>query len=238
MADDDKKSPDDYEYPSDEYYKSEEPHPDSMEPLEPPGPGGRFPFSRRVMILIGFIVAIGVVYGILTIATRQTVKPVVAPVATPTIPPPVATPQPIIAQPSLPPSNTLAELMQQNQNNQQAIAALQNQMQLLQTQLLQITNSLTTLTNQIQVVAEEVKAVSLDRSLMGRGLSFRPAGKIYHLKALVPGRAWLQTAGGETTTVTIGDRLPGYGIVQMINTQQGIVTTSSGAIIGYGAKDS
>ena len=125
----------------------------------------------------------------------------------------------------------------QNQVNQQSIANMQNQMQQLQSQLNDITQSLSTLNSQIQVIVGQIRATSINREISGRSLRL-PTGPMYHLKALIPGRAWIQTKGGAMTTVTIGDRLPGYGNIQMISTDQGIVTTSSGAIISYGPKDS
>jgi hypothetical protein len=87
------------------------------------------------------------------------------------------------------------------------------------------------------VIVNEIRAISIDRATRGQNLNL-PTGKVYHLKALIPGRAWLQTREGATATVTLGDRLPGYGIIQTINTDSGIVTTSSGNVIVYGPKDS
>jgi intracellular multiplication protein IcmG len=108
----------------------------------------------------------------------------------------------------------------------------------LQSQLSTLTNSISTINNQIQVIANEVRGIAAERGLGGRNISLTTTGTAYHLKALVPGRAWVQSAHGALTSVTIGDRLPGYGIIQMINIAQGIVTTSSGAIIQYGQRDS
>lgn len=65
-----------------------------------------------------------------------------------------------------------------------------------------------------------------------------PAPRVtYSLKALVPGRAWLQASNGGTVTVKVGDQLQGYGIVTAIEPVQGWVATSSGKYIGYGSDD-
>jgi intracellular multiplication protein IcmG len=56
----------------------------------------------------------------------------------------------------------------------------------------------------------------------------------YFVEAVVPGRAWLQTSNGRTVTVTIGERLNGYGLVTLIDPYTGNVKTSSGAMIRYG----
>jgi intracellular multiplication protein IcmG len=51
------------------------------------------------------------------------------------------------------------------------------------------------------------------------------------LDAAIPGRAWLLGADGETSTVTEGDEIPGYGRVTKIDPAGGMVTTSSGRVI-------
>jgi intracellular multiplication protein IcmG len=237
---DDKKGPEDYEYPPEEYYKGGEHVPDEAEPLEPAGTG-RTGFSRRLLFVVGFLLAIGLVYLILSYLGTQRASEVqptqpIAPItpARPVqqvsvAPPPEPTPAPDAA---------MQQLMMQNQQNLQTIAALQAQVQQLQGQVSDLTNTITTLNSQIQVISNEVRANAIDRSLQGRRFSLTSNAKVYHLKALVPGRAWLQSPDGATTTVSIGDRLPGYGIIQMINTEQGIVTTSSGGVIQFGPKDS
>lgn len=243
MADDEKKSTDEYQYPSDEYYKGGE-TPESLEPLEPEERPRRRFLSRRMLIVIGFIVAIAIVYLFLTLSTKQKTAELSGqqiPAATVNVPPQQPIPRTPVTQVATPmPTMTerdYQEMVRQNQINQQAIANLQSQMQQLQSQLSQVTNSMSTLANQIQIIANEVKAIAVGRSLMGREMPAAPAATVFRLKALVPGRAWIQSATGQLTSVTIGDRLPGYGIIQMINTDQGIVTTSSGAVIQYGSRD-
>jgi intracellular multiplication protein IcmG len=61
---------------------------------------------------------------------------------------------------------------------------------------------------------------------------------IYHVRAIVPNRAWLESDDGNTVTVKVGDRIYGYGKVELISPKQGMVVTSSGAIIQYGENDS
>jgi len=248
---DDKKSPDEYEYPPEEYYKGGEYiPPEEPEPLETEPAKSTF-LSRRLLAFVGILLAIGLVYVILMFKnTRRSSTELTQ--ATPSvetgaaaIPSTASAPEQVQNVPPTqgattaisPPIDTSA-LAQQNQANQQAMANLQSQIQQLQTQVSDVTNSLATINNQIQVLANELKAITIERSLKGRPLSLMVSGKAYVLKALVPGRAWLQAADGSSTSVTIGDRLQGYGIVQSINTTQGIVTTSSGAIIQYGPRDS
>ena len=60
----------------------------------------------------------------------------------------------------------------------------------------------------------------------------------YTLQSIVPGRAWVKSSEGEYMTLSTGKQLPQYGVVESINADQGIVTTSSGKTIVYGANDS
>lgn len=245
---DDKKSQDEYQYPPEEYYKGGEYLPDdNLEPLEPEeGPRARSPLPKRLLWLLGFILAIAIVYLILTFrnTTQQSADLTQATPAAAQVPSTIstvqqaATPLPQTIPVDNPTTDAaMQRLTMQNQSNQQSIANMQSQIQQLQSQLNDLTNSISTLGNQIQVLSNEIKAIGIDRAVSGRSVSLS-SGTVYHLRALVPGRAWLESPNGKATTVTIGDRLPGYGIIQMININQGIVTTSSGAIIEYGPRDS
>jgi intracellular multiplication protein IcmG len=67
---------------------------------------------------------------------------------------------------------------------------------------------------------------------------YRPSpGAEYFVKAMIQGRAWLVDSQGATVTVSSGDTLPGYGLIETIDPSQGTVTTSSGAIIQYNPSD-
>ncbi|MCX7125751.1 MAG: type IV secretion protein IcmG, partial [Gammaproteobacteria bacterium] len=70
----------------------------------------------------------------------------------------------------------------------------------------------------------------------------RPSAKpvklmVFHLRAVLPDRAWITSTSGETITVTIGDPIQDYGTVQAIDVQHGIIETSSGRKIEYGSND-
>ncbi len=60
----------------------------------------------------------------------------------------------------------------------------------------------------------------------------------YNVRAIVPGRAWLQSPSGRTITVKVGDRLMGYGLVKRIEPRSGTVLTTSGVVLRYGHHDS
>lgn len=60
---------------------------------------------------------------------------------------------------------------------------------------------------------------------------------IYYVRAIIPGRVWLTMQDGSTLTLGLGDKLAGYGTVTAIDVNQGVVTLSSGAVIGYNPDD-
>ncbi|MFZ0219933.1 MAG: hypothetical protein WAL30_06980 [Candidatus Aquirickettsiella sp.] len=60
---------------------------------------------------------------------------------------------------------------------------------------------------------------------------------VYYVRAMIPGRVWLSLQNGSTLTLSKGDKLTGYGVITVIDPEQGIITLSSGAIIGYNPDD-
>lgn len=60
----------------------------------------------------------------------------------------------------------------------------------------------------------------------------------YYIQAVIPGRAWLVAENGATLTVREGSHVPGYGLVRLIDPNQGRVMTSSGLVIRFSQSDS
>ena len=61
---------------------------------------------------------------------------------------------------------------------------------------------------------------------------------LYYIQAVIPGRAWLVATNGSTVTVREGSRISGYGMVTLIDPNQGRVVTSSGRVIRFSQEDS
>ena len=61
--------------------------------------------------------------------------------------------------------------------------------------------------------------------------------KALTITAIVPGRAWVKTDNGDYYTVSVGDEIPGHGVVQKIEPDYGRVITSEGTIIKLGRND-
>lgn len=51
------------------------------------------------------------------------------------------------------------------------------------------------------------------------------------LKAVLEGRAWLQTKGGESITVSPGETVPGLGVAKIIDADQGQIIFSNGLVL-------
>lgn len=220
-------------------------------------PSGNAPFIKktrlnRLLIPIGIIVAIFVVYNILnwystrkseTEAKQQEVaaiekKP--APVEQ------IQTAAPVIAQPQIQqqPSATQEELnnvaksyenvkeqlLDLNQKliaNQEAVSDLSKKMD-------QLAGAVVTIQDELTKAQEEAEKQKNLKKAKPKAVKPPP---VYHVRAIVPGRAWLETSTGKTVTVRVGNRLEGYGIIEAISPKQGMVVTSSGTIIQYGVND-
>lgn len=68
---------------------------------------------------------------------------------------------------------------------------------------------------------------------IAKPIAAEPPRPTYTIRAMVPGRAWLQASDGQTMTVVNGDQVPAYGSVQDIDLNAGQVVLSDGTIIGY-----
>lgn len=67
---------------------------------------------------------------------------------------------------------------------------------------------------------------------------YMSGGAQFYVKAMIQGRAWLVSPDGmKTVTISSGDYLPGYGLIEDIDPGKGIVTTSAGGIIQYNPQD-
>jgi len=101
-----------------------------------------------------------------------------------------------------------------------------------------LSTKLDALLDQVETMIEEQK----DRELKAKRLAeqkremaekkLAPPMK-YYIRALVEGRAWLQTDEGREATVSVGQPLKDYGTILAIYVNQGLVTTSSGRVISF-----
>jgi len=119
----------------------------------------------------------------------------------------------------------------QNTNN------LTKGVQTLQLQIEALSKSVQQLSSQInQISLESQKAPAPRESKPERTRDTKTGVRIeghlsYSVYAIIPGRAWLRAANGNTLTVSEGDQLGEYGKVLKIDPSNGIVVTSSGVTL-------
>jgi hypothetical protein len=130
----------------------------------------------------------------------------------------------------------------------QGQVALQSTLNSLTTQLSDIQSSLSNLNNQLTQMGDEVQILQARQAVLLLKKATPPPVKekvikkeapkpIYYVRAIIPGRVWLTTPSGTTLTLGLGDSLTGYGSIESINPEQGLITLSSGATIGYSPDD-
>lgn len=201
--------------------------------------------NKKIVVIVVVLVAVFVVYQFIGTATpvkqelsKITSEPVLQPVpARPQLAlAPVAT-TPIVDETQ----QQLQTLSAQTQENQQQMQQLQNNMQQLQGSVAQLGNQIGNLSNTVAACPRTVtKVVSLP--IVKPVVKAQPKIPFYTVRAVVPGRAWLQQKKNnhivKLITVRVGDNLPGYGRVQAISPSAGKVWTSWGNVIRYGANDS
>ncbi len=203
---------------------------------------------RKILIAIGIIIVALSFYKLIDIfldsSSKKPPETTTTPVPTVTATEPVI---PVESQPSTtPPSDLKNQLSQMQQND----ATTTQQMSAVSDQLYSINNSMTNLTNQLSDLNQQLQALASQvqsQQMTINDLKFKPKSKAmvvhkffppppprWYIQAMVPGRAWLVQANGlTTTTVSKGDRLAGYGRVTWISVVNGLVKTSTGAILRY-----
>lgn len=86
-----------------------------------------------------------------------------------------------------------------------------------------------------RVTTRKMKKARMRPSAAARAPQRVAKPRVYYvLRALVPGRAWLQSGNGDAFTVKVGDLLYGLGKVTRIEADTGKVVTSSGWVINFG----
>ena len=173
------------------------------------------------------------------VVVQQPPTPVVAP------PQPVATPTPVAPSQS---EQKLAAMELSQENVRSELTNVNGQISGINSNLSDLTNKI----NQLNQVIESLSAKLDQQSSVIAALTKpkvkprthyvkRPtaaARAVYYIQAIIPGRAWLIASNGSTITVREGSSVVGYGIVKLIDPNQGRVLTSSGQVIRFSQQDS
>ena len=152
--------------------------------------------------------------------------------------------QPVVVQPTRPSQEVLSEinsLKQEITQNNQAIFKLQNQVKQMESQSSSVADSQKALQKTMDDLWGDVNRV--DSVLKDLIKKQKQAAKpkvvkkvkpiVFDLRAIVPGRAWIEDDVGRSSTVQVGDKLPQYGMVSRIDPERGMVLTTSGKVITF-----
>ncbi len=136
----------------------------------------------------------------------------------------------------------LNNLKQTAVSNEATINQLKTQVQQLHDALNQTSASNSQLSQSMYTLMDQVKALTAEVKAQAQAqLKAKQKGPkvVYHLVSVVPGRAWIQGSNGESNSVRVGDKISNlYGVVNKIDSQHGLILTSSGKKIDYGVDDS
>lgn len=240
-------SDDEYQFPKDEYLdqsQGNETDQVSLDDAEPstleqkPSVFDRFPFLKNKKIWGAVVLVIVLVVGMQMMHHHSNNKNMIAKQASTLN----ATEQ---AQSQL--SSQLSDVQSSQSSTASEVTQLKQQVNSLQSQVAsssatanQLSQSVEQLTAQVKLLSQTVKsntrALTVKKPAHGAAATTKPI--TYHIKAVVPGRAWLVSSTGETLTISNGDKINDYyGTVKLIDSDNGRIITSSGKIIHYGKDD-
>ena len=135
--------------------------------------------------------------------------------------------------------NTLQQeidnMVQQIKNSQDSVSSLNSGMFKTQQDISTIGQQVEQLTMAMQQMLVEMEKLKAPKVKTKKPVFKLPVA--YHVRAIVPGRVWLESADGKSVTLRVGDKLEGYGVVRVISPRQGMVIMSNGSIIQYGVND-
>lgn len=130
----------------------------------------------------------------------------------------------------------LAADAQMNASNQAQIAGLIKSIDSMQTQMAKLNNAMQTMVNAVSQSSGNGQSGFVNPGMGGNNFNNNNmvSAPDYYVQAVIPGRAWLKNSSGQIITVAPGDAVPGYGTVTNIDSQNGVVTTSTGSKIVFG----
>lgn len=168
-----------------------------------------------------------------TIPAQQAPAPMVAPVAQAPVAPRGAD--------ELSTQQKLDILASRTENNTERLDSLKRSLDQTQSAIVNLNKTISELSTFTKDLTANLQQVIADQ---GKGHATKQVRRhstsqrvVYKVKAIVPGMAWLESSEGQTIAVRVGSRLGKYGKVRLISPKQGMVVTSDGSIIQYGAND-
>ncbi|MCK4608448.1 MAG: hypothetical protein KAT71_03120 [Gammaproteobacteria bacterium] len=192
----------------------------------------KLPINKRMLVVLGAVFVIFILY--------QFVKPKKSIDQFPTNSTAASAAQ---SQPSAtkfaPSTIQSSALMPQSSIDDAKINKLQQQLAKSQQELAGMQKAVYNLNVAVQELSQAVKELAVQQRKVPSARKMRQhMPRIsYHVRAVVPGRAWLESSSGAIITVRPGSNLGNYGTVTKIDDSRGIVKTDLGFVIKYGTND-
>lgn len=188
--------------------------------------------NKRILLALGLVV---VLFIIVHFATDDSSSVTPEAVQTPKAAPVVA------QQPNNQMLGSLDSLRAHSSRTTQKIGDMQAQISDLQTALTQTQSTNQGLQKSVSALSAQVDALSTQLKRVMRGIGGKKVrlapSIVFHIRAIIPDRAWIASNTGDALSVTLGDQVAGYGVVRAINPEKGVISTSSGRNIYYGQND-
>lgn len=175
-----------------------------------------------------------------------TPQPIVTPAPTPV---PIPTPAPLPSVDNSQITQKLSALEMGQQTLRSEVVAVNSQLGGINSNVNELSEKITELSQMLSNLASRVEQQSGELAALNERTKPKPIQKVvirrptiprrvYHVQAVIPGRAWLIATNGSTLTVREGTQIPGYGVVKLIDAMQGRVLMSSGQVIRFSQQDS
>lgn len=237
MVDHSKNPDEEYQFPQEEAYSTEKPAPASAEAPVMGGHGAAPQWMERFSNLstgrkrVLFVVLV-VILLIIFFKVFEHKETVITPVQ-----------QSVSAQTPSTNDNSqmlgsLDALQSHSTRTESELSTLKSRVSDLQDTLNETQSQNQKLQAQVSSLNAQVKDLSSQVEEILQKLSPKKAPTIvFHLRAVVPDRAWILSGSGDEQSVTVGDKIQDYGTVKSIDAKNGVVLTSSGRKIIYGPND-
>ena len=160
---------------------------------------------------------------------------------------PVATPTTVALEESVKQKLTVLEETQQSTkdsiiNVNDKLSGISTNLDSMMAKITELNSTIANLNSKIDEQAHELDQLAIKheetRKIVQRKVIKGSSLLKYNIQAIIPGRAWLIAKNGSTLTVREGTDIAGYGMVKLIDPNQGRVLTSSGAVIKFSQDDS
>ena len=128
-----------------------------------------------------------------------------------------------------------------NLNNQ--VVTLGSSVSDLSSKVDQLNQTITALASQLAEQSQQIALLTAHARTTVTHVVHKPQTRAaarpqFYIQAVIPGRAWLISITGVTMTVRDGTNVPGYGVVKLIDPNEGRILTSSGRVIKFSQLDS